>query len=150
MMPDVLIERISLTDLNDLMEIENACFGIDAFSRRQMLYLITQSKGIFLIAKHNNQIAGYVLLITSHRHNTGRIYSIAVSPQHRGKGIGEMLLDEAMKFVRNTGLKGIFLEVRTDNDAAISLYKKKGFVKRALKLSYYEDGADGYSMVIRL
>ncbi len=150
MSADISIERISLTDLNDLMEIEDACFGIDAFSRRQMLYLITQSKGLFLIAKHNNQVAGYVLLITIHRHNTGRIYSIAVSPQHRGNGIGELLLEKAIEFARNNALKAIFLEVRTDNNAAISLYHKKGFVKRALKLNYYEDGADGYSMVVRL
>ena len=150
MNPGILIERISLAELDDLMNIEDICFGPDAFQRRQMLYLITSSKGIFLVAKHNNQVAGYVSLITNRRHHTGRIYSIAVSPQHRGNRIGEALLEAAVEYARNTALKAVFLEVRTDNDAAIFLYKKKGFVKRLLKPNYYKDGADAYSMVLNL
>jgi len=150
MNPDILIERISLEDLNDLMVIEESCFGVDAFSRRQMLYLMTRSKGCFLVAKHNGELAGYIVLITSRRHNTGRIYSIAVAKQHRGKSIAKTLLEKAIDYTRNAALKAIFLEVRTDNEAAISLYKKKEFVKRSLKLSYYEDGADAYSMVLHL
>jgi ribosomal-protein-alanine acetyltransferase len=150
MNPDTLIEHVSLDDLNDVMAIEDTCFGPDAFSRRQISYLITRSKGIFLVAKHNNQVAGYVSLVTNRRHNTGRIYSIAVFPQYRGNGIGEALLEKSVAYARDTTLKAIFLEVRTDNDAAISLYKKKGFTKRLLKPNYYKDGADAYSMVLNL
>ena len=150
MNPAVLVERISLADLNGVMEIENACFGVDAFSRRQMLYLMTYAKGAFLVARHDGLLAGYIALITSQRHNTGRVYSVAVSPQYRGAGIGSALLDKAIKFARIMELKAIFLEVRMDNDSAISLYEKKGFVKRSVKLNYYEDGADAYSMVLAL
>lgn len=150
MNPAILVERISISDLNEVMNIENACFGVDAFSRRQMIYLMTYAKGSFLVARHDGQLAGYMALITSKRHNTGRVYSIAVSPQYRGMGIGGALIDKAIKFARITELKAIFLEVRMDNDSAIALYEKKGFVKRSIKPGYYEDGADAYSMVLGL
>ncbi|NDV82274.1 ribosomal protein S18-alanine N-acetyltransferase [Bacteroides sp. 51] len=146
----ILVERISLSDLSEVMEIENACFGVDAFSRRQMFYLMTYAKGTFLVARHDGQLAGYIALITSRRHNTGRVYSIAVSPQYRGQGVGSALLNKAIKYAHIIELKAIFLEVRMDNDSAISLYEKKGFTKRSIRLNYYEDGADAYSMVLGL
>ena len=41
----------------------------------------------------------------------------------------------------------IFLEVRTDNDAAIGLYESEGFVKIGVRKRYYRvSGADAYTM----
>ena len=146
----ILLRPALAEDLDDIMKIEYACFQADAFSRYQMAYLITHSKGIFLVAHHSDEIAGYISFITSNRHNTGRIYSIAVSPAHRGKGIAEMLIDKSIRYTQKNKLRAIFLEVRTDNTVAIQLYKKKGFTEHSVKQNYYNDGAPAYSMVLRL
>ena len=144
-----MITRALLENLNDIMNIENACFGSDAFSCYQIAYLITRSKGLFLIAGHNGEIAGYISFIISGRHNTGRIYSIAVSPNHRGAGIADALMNEAIGYAKEKRLRAIFLEVKIDNIAAIKLYKKKGFVVHSIKQNYYKDGTSAYSMVLR-
>ena len=143
------IRQALFEDLDAIMKIENACFGSDAFSSHQMAYLITRSKGVFLVAGHN-EIAGYMSFIISGRHNTGRIYSIAVAPEQRGAGIAEVLMDKTVEYARESNLMAIFLEVRTDNTAAIQLYKKKGFTMHTIKQQYYNDGAPAYSMVLRL
>ena len=136
-------------DLDDIMKIEHTCFQEDAFSRYQMAYLVTHSKGIFLVARHAGEIVGYISFITSNRHNTGRIYSIAVAPGHRGTGIAEALIDESIGYAHEKKLRAIFLEVRTGNTAAIQLYRKKGFKEHSVKQNYYNDGAPAYSMVLR-
>ena len=146
MIAGIRIEQASTDCLHEIMEIENACFGEDAFSCRQMIYLIHQSKGIFFTAHNNNNIAGYISFIISRRHNTGRIYSIAVAHIHRGHGVAEALIDSAIVFANKKSLRAIFLEVRTNNTAAINLYKKKGFIIRSIKKNYYHDGAAAYKM----
>ena len=144
------IRQALFEDLDAIMKIENACFGTDAFSRHQMAYLITRSKGVFLVAGNNNEIAGYMSFIISGRHNTGRIYSIAITPSHRGAGIANILMDKTIEYANKNNLRAIFLEVRTDNTAAIQLYKKKGFTMHSIKQKYYSDGAPAYSLVLRL
>lgn len=143
---EIRIEKAWMSDLNEIMEIENACFERDSFSRRQMIYLITHAKGIFLVAKHNEKTAGYISFTTSKRHNTGRIYSIAVSPAYRNSGIGGKLISSIITFAYEKHVNTIFLEVRTNNTEAISLYKKYGFTMHSLKKNYYHEGADAYSM----
>ncbi len=150
MNPDINVRQASFEDLDEIMKIEFACFDADAFSRQQIAYLIMRSKGKFLVAVHNNKIAGYISFITSLRHNTGRVYSIAVSPEHRGVGIANILMDKTIDLANVKKLRAIFLEVRTDNTVAIQLYEKKGFILRSVKRNYYHDGASAYNMVLRL
>ena len=167
----------SKDDLENILAIENSCFHEEAFSRRQMAYLIGQAKGIFYVATINgengkgsdggknsknskndkdseggkdNEMAGYISMVTSNLHNTGRIYSIAVAPQYRGHGIAMTLLDRALEYAKEAGLRAIFLEVRVENSAAISLYKKYGFSERAIKKDYYGPGGDALSMQLPL
>ena len=45
----VEIRQAVRSDLDSILEIETVCFGADSFSRRQLLYLITQAKGIFYV-----------------------------------------------------------------------------------------------------
>ena len=150
MIPSICIKQALSEDLDAIMNIENVCFQADAFSRHQISYLITRSKGIFLIALHNNEIVGYISFIISGRHNTGRIYSIAVAPGYRGEGIADMLMNKSIEHAHKNILKAIFLEVRTGNQAAIQLYQKKSFTIHSVKNNYYNDGAPAYSMVLRL
>lgn len=147
---EIHTEQASLSDLDEIMGIEHTSFGADAFSRQQMAYLVSHAKGVFLIARYNKKIAGYISFTTSNRHNTGRIYSIAVNPEYRACGIGGVLLRKTIEFAHQKGLRSIFLEVRTDNSTAISVYEKNGFTKRSIKPEYYHDGADAYSMVLLL
>ncbi len=54
------------------------------------------------------------------------IHDLAVAPEYRGKGIGEMLLAAAEKKAAETGCCKVTLEVREDNRAR-SLYERQGF-----------------------
>ena len=72
------------------------------------------------------------------------IHTIGVDAAHQGMGIGRALLDRLLQ-VAGGGV--VFLEVRTDNDAAIGLYQSAGFTKIGVRRRYYRaSGADAYTM----
>jgi len=74
--------------------------------------------------------------------STGHILTIDVSPTHRQKGIGRMLLQAIERIFKEKDMKTCHLEVREDNTAAISLYQKLGYEKIG-KLSNYYGNAHG-------
>ncbi len=56
------------------------------------------------------------------------VHTIGVDPAYQGRGIGRRLLRELLDFARG-GV--VYLEVRTDNDAALALYRSVGFQRVA-------------------
>jgi ribosomal-protein-alanine N-acetyltransferase len=72
------------------------------------------------------------------------VHTIGVDPACQGRGIGRRLLDELLEFA---GGGVVYLEVRTDNEAAIALYRSVGFEQIGLRRRYYRvSGADAYAM----
>ncbi|MCV7199710.1 ribosomal protein S18-alanine N-acetyltransferase [Mycobacterium angelicum] len=72
------------------------------------------------------------------------VHTIGVDPDYQGRGIGRRLLDELLDFAEG-GV--VFLEVRTDNEAALGLYRSVGFEQIGLRKRYYRvSGADAYTM----
>jgi ribosomal-protein-alanine N-acetyltransferase len=109
----------------------------------------------FLVAEENGEIVGYIMCRIefglsdfgfSGLIKKGHIVSVAVTPQHRRKGIGQALIVEALDGMRSYRAKQCFLEVRITNDPAINLYKKLGFKITRTIHGYYADGEDAYVM----
>jgi [ribosomal protein S18]-alanine N-acetyltransferase len=72
------------------------------------------------------------------------VHTIGVDRAYQGHGIGRRLLDELLQFA-DGGV--VYLEVRTDNEAAIALYRSQGFEQIGLRKRYYRvSGADAYTM----
>ncbi|OEY13357.1 ribosomal-protein-alanine N-acetyltransferase [Corynebacterium sp. BCW_4722] len=77
------------------------------------------------------------------------VHTIGVAPSYQGRGLGRALMEQ----LTHTAdlLDGpMFLEVRTDNHAAIALYERFGFFTLATRKQYYQaSGKDAYSMMRR-
>lgn len=58
-----------------------------------------------------------------------REIAISVRKDYWGKGIGTGIMNVLMDFAKKSGAEVLELQVRSDNEAAISLYKKFGFEK---------------------
>jgi hypothetical protein len=59
----------------------------------------------------------------------GAIQNLGVVPEHRGRGLGTMLLLQALHGFVKAGLKRAYLEVTASNELAIRLYRNLGFRK---------------------
>ena len=57
------------------------------------------------------------------------LYDLFVSPAHRGRGIGRMLMERATQLARETGAVGLILSTATDNLVGQRLYESCGYVR---------------------
>lgn len=60
---------------------------------------------------------------------TFELAKMSVAPAARGLGVGEKLMYACVDFARSRGASSIILESNTKQEAAISLYRKVGFVE---------------------
>lgn len=67
--------------------------------------------------------------VIPHEPGVYEIAKMAVSPQARGKGYGDMLMDATVEFSRRAGATRIVIVSNTVLAPAIKLYEKHGFVR---------------------
>lgn len=70
------------------------------------------------------------------------ITTIAVSPSHRGQGIGELLLNGLIDQAIELRALRMTLEVRLSNESAQRLYLKYGFEPSGTRPRYYTDNGE--------
>lgn len=66
------------------------------------------------------------------------ILSIGVTGPWQRKGIGQRLLEGLARAAKRAEATRLFLDVAVDNDGAMSLYNKAGFLGVGLRRGYYE------------
>ncbi|HEX7102687.1 MAG TPA: GNAT family N-acetyltransferase [Nitrolancea sp.] len=104
-----------------------------------------------LVAEIDGRIAGNIglVLYRNRRAHAGAI-GMSVSEEFQGRGIGTALMAAVIDLADNWyNLRRLELEVYTDNDVAIRLYQRFGFVIEGTHHSYaYREGAfvDAYAM----
>jgi [ribosomal protein S18]-alanine N-acetyltransferase len=75
------------------------------------------------------------------------ITTIAVHPDHRGQGVGELLFLGLIDIAREMKAQRLTLEVRVSNTSAQALYRKYGMEIAGMRRRYYSDnGEDAYIM----
>jgi [ribosomal protein S18]-alanine N-acetyltransferase len=70
------------------------------------------------------------------------ITTIAVHPDYRGKGLGELELVSLIDIAAQIGAKWVTLEVRVSNYVAQNLYRKYGFREAGMRHRYYSDNQE--------
>lgn len=135
---DVKIEDASLRYLDRLFEIEQQCFTKEAFTKQQISYLLTDYNTISLVAKVNNEIAGFIILQLESEDDVvfGHIVTLNVATKYRRKGIAQKMLHETENILKSRGITESRLEVKQDNSAAIRLYQRLGY-REIGKLDHY-------------
>ncbi|MGE9310040.1 GNAT family N-acetyltransferase [Niabella sp. CJ426] len=77
------------------------------------------------ICEHNNRIIGS--LIAQHRESKLQLRYFIFQPAYRGIGLGKLLMQEFIGFMRKQGIHEAYLWTTADQQAAITLYQKYGF-----------------------
>lgn len=142
-MPPLVLRSAQVADIDALDELETHVFAFDRISRRSFRRFIQgDTDELVVIDGDEGRIAGYALVLLRKRTALARLYSIAVSPDHAGKGYGRKLLAEAERRAEERDAIVLRLEVRADNAAAIRLYETSGYRRFGRYDGYYEDGMD--------
>jgi len=150
----LLIDRLTESDLDRLLEIERACYidpwGVEMFesevARRSyncpMAGRIRPRKGAGRGADDeepgipSGRLAGFVIahLLVAETH----ILNIAVDPAYQGKGYGRSLLGAVLNYAAERGEERAVLEVRESNLKAQCLYLSAGFRVIGRRKNYYD------------
>ena len=68
----------------------------------------------------------------------GEVAEVYVAAEHRGRGIGEMLMEQAVRLFQERRVTLGYVWTRPDNEAAVRLYRSAGFEpNRQLVLTWY-------------
>ena len=75
-------------------------------------------------------------------------FGISVDKEYWGLGIGRALTDACIECARKAGYEQIELEVAADNDRAVKLYQKVGFVEFGRNPRNFKSRLTGYQEVV--
>lgn len=134
-----MIRPATEEDLTGLAALEEALFGLTAWSRVQVAEEI--ARGRVRVADGERGVTAYV--VTSTAGEVTDLLRIAVRPDHQGRGLAGILLTDALE--RAEGER-MLLEVGDRNEPAIALYRGHGFAVIDRRRGYYRDGSDALVM----
>lgn len=135
---DIKVRRMTLSDLDQVMDIEPVAFGSHHWSRQSFVNELNNPSGHYFVATGaGDQLIGYsgFWIIGEEAHIT----TLAVHPDSRRRYVAERLLLNDIHAAHKLGANWMTLEVRVSNETAQRLYFKYGFKSLGLRRAYYQD-----------
>ena len=86
--------------------------------------------GSLLLAMEGDIPAGCVAL-RDLGHGTCEMKRLCVSPSHRGRGMGGLLIEEVIRRAERMGYRRMVLDSLPEMEGALALYRQHGFVETA-------------------
>lgn len=131
------ITKATKNDIKKIATVEKECFSTEAWSENAIKEAFENDISAFFIAYFENEIIGYIGIYSIL--DEGYIYNLAISKNHRRKGVAEQLIKTLIEYGKEKNLKFISLEVRESNAPAINLYKKCGFELNGIRKNFYKN-----------
>jgi ribosomal protein S18 acetylase RimI-like enzyme len=143
---DTSTEPADLEDLEALLDLEKACFAPErrespASVRRSIL---STHQELWVLRQGDTLVASMTLRIFP---KTLRIYSLAVSPDFRGRGLGERLVRHAYDRACSLRIPRLTLEVDAADERLQHLYLRLGYSYSQTLPDYYGLGQSAYRYV---
>ncbi len=131
-----VIVPASRAHLTEVAAIEAACFS-DPWSEASFRQAADNLGVFFRVATEGagGPVVGYV--VAWFAAGEGEIANVAVAPSARGRGIGGLLLDVAIRAAAENRAEALYLDVRESNVRARALYDSRGFVEVGRRRRYY-------------
>ena len=133
--------RLGLRDLPAIEVIERASYPTP-WSRSMFAGELAKPSSICLGAFDPDTTALMGYMIISRYVDAWHVMNIAVSPDHRRRGVASSLLGRLLELTAGEGRRGYTLEVRVSNTGAIALYEQLGFRGRGIRRGYYTDNRE--------
>ncbi len=134
-----IIRPATLEDLDALVRLETVFPG-DCISRKSFRHLLTRGHAAIWVYDGGQGVVGNAVVLYRRRSPSARVYSLVVDPACQGRGIARALLEAAEQAAVARGCITMHLEVRADNETAIRLYGKAGYLQDGRVNNYYDDG----------
>ena len=145
-MAEITVGLMTVEDIDAIHEIETACFKTP-WSKESFRHEIEENQcARYVVVREDGRAIAYagVWFIL----DEGHITNIAVHPERRGMGYGEMVTKAMIQLAADSGMSVVTLEVRRSNTIAQNLYHKFGFIDVGYRKRYYENSEDALIMFL--
>ncbi|WP_391119717.1 GNAT family N-acetyltransferase [Psychrobacillus sp. L3] len=134
--------KVQITSYNmeesELIEVLVSAFGDTEEEAREMIVFNNETPNRrLMLAIVDKEVVGTVAIVD----DSDKLWvtGLAVHKKSRGKGIATSLLNWSKNEAHHLGKTTVYLDVETDNDKALSVYKKAGF-KKTNHTDFYRKG----------
>jgi len=110
-----------------------------SWTQPRIIRHIRSPESVVVVAQRRGQTVAFAIMRFSHEE--AHLDLLAVRPRFRRAGIGRQLIEWLEKSALVAGVSVVYLEVRENNKAAQSFYKKLGYC-RVTRLSGYYRGRE--------
>lgn len=139
------IRKAAMTDLDDLMRIEEESFQDERFSRNLLELFVSEDEFDALVCEIDGAVVAYAAAYTEPGVRT-RVLSLAVDKGHRREGVGRRLIREIESRAKDMRSTVMILEVRVTNIPAVNLYMEEGYRIKGTIADYYGKGENAFYM----
>lgn len=112
-----------------------ASLGERGWTRQEIAELLAAPGVAGVLVQSDEETIGLALCRIAA--DEAELLTIAVRADHRRQGAGAALLRLVLALVRERGARNLFLEVGSDNPAALHLYRQAGFQAVGRRRAYY-------------
>ena len=126
-LPDVKIRSARRTDLSAVLEIDRASFDEFWTMDREALNAARKATPIhrYVVATIKSCVVAYA--VTGRSGSSTFLQRLGVDPQQRRKGLGSLLVGDALQWARENGGRSMLVNTQASNERALSLYEHLGF-----------------------
>ena len=121
-------------DLDAVLAIERTSFAVPWTASTFRSLLARRSAGLW-VAERGGRVAGYAVVWAVL--DQAELGNVAVGVGDRRQGIGSRLVETVLAWLRERGVREVFLEVRASNEGAQRLYAAHGFREAGRRKGYY-------------
>ena len=116
-----------------MADLHSLCFqeSVEQFTAEKMFSLLKDHKHHIFF----NEISLAIILVLD---SEADLISLMVNPLKQKTGIASNLLELITQYLKDLGIRKLFLEVDVTNDAAIKIYNRIGFTTCGIRKSYFQ------------
>ncbi|MBQ7136911.1 MAG: GNAT family N-acetyltransferase [Bacilli bacterium] len=132
-----MINQLTINNMEFILEAQNTFYEI--YKQKNELINTMTSNPYVKVCTYSVDKKLAAIIQYQDIYDRFELDNIYVLKEYRNKGVASILLNYMIEEGKNKKITNITLEVREDNIKAINLYKKYGFIKKAIRSNYYKD-----------
>ncbi|WP_444995572.1 GNAT family N-acetyltransferase [Aliikangiella sp. IMCC44359] len=146
----IVIRKAKLSELSTLLEFEQSIIEYERpfeenmmaehFNYYDLAELIQSDIAEVLVAVDNGRLvgSGYAIIKDSRHYLKHKQHAylgfMYIDPDYRGQGINQMLVKRLVEWSKKKNMQMVCLTVFSENDSAITAYKKAGFHSNLIEM----------------
>jgi len=139
-----MIRKFQATDMFSVIKIASETLT-EQYSPSLFNYFFETFPELFLVAEKHHKIIGFIVGIRF-TDEIVRIVMLSILPSYQRQYFATELLNRLIITLKEENIKQISLEVKTNNEKAISFYKKHGFTIIDTIEKFYQNGENAFMM----